>query len=1228
MRKLTSLLGSTETNLATLLLAISSLTLHNVAAFDFNPVPSPNLDLDQLGRVALAGDFDSISLYQYEGQTQNGFSSNGTQSVLARFPNGVFTSVSNADAHIETMCSFVDKAGRMHGVVVGGNFTSLGSDEANGVALVNHTTGSITPLPGLNGRVTSLLCDRDGGIVYVGGSFSGGNSTNAIAWVTGWTNLPFAGFNGPVRSIVKGPRGRIIFGGSFDGLGNTTAPETPDEQDVPISSANITADGSSLDPSFSDPRNIVCKTNAGTGVGNSWLLADNRPGSWTANFAFGFNPTKIRLWNTPEGDRGTKTWRFTALPLGGILNLTFADPETGETRYCDQTCPLPDNNSTAQDFFLVNKPIGMNAFRIDISDWYGSGGGLAGIQLSQDDIYTFAIDDFNSPKCTGEDVGASSTSTGPWAVTPSGQSSSSYLTASLTGDDIGINSAQVVFRPNIKQSGNYSVTVYTPGCIQDDTCDSRGRVNITGVMGSGTRSSNRPMSTELFQTNNFDKYDRVYFGYVDATSDSFQPAVTLAPSNGQQGDVTIVAQRVRFELLSSEANGLNGLFEYNPNQAEIDTDFSASAINRAGIGLNSQALITSLAVQDNTLFVAGDFENRNYSNIFSIEGNDIDSLPGGGLNSGVFTLYHKEDDALLYVGGNFTSTRDNRTDGLKGVAAYSIEDGEWQPLGAGVHGFVMEIVPFTLNLTADEPEDVISINGYFDRVHKFGNNTDFPAQNFAIWVPSRRNWLNNLNINTISITGRLTATTETPDSEPLWAGSVSSQGNSASGAVAMTNSDRLALQNIPVKIQPKQISTESSRKRAINGQNLTGVVAGLIHQEGGFNLTILGGHFTAMSSNGSQIDNLLIMDGDDSDKVFGIGNSVDTDSTYMALAIHGSTLFAGGIVSGDVNGDELNGLVLYDLNSKTLGNDQPPAFSGSDVAVNAIRPRPESGNVYVGGNFESAGSFPCPGLCVFDTSRTQWSSPGAGLSGNVATMAWVTKDQLIIGGNLTVGGNTTTLATYDADDQKFQEITGAGSLPGPVTALTAANEEGSQFWVAGQDVNGAAYLQKFDGKKWVSIGDDLDQGTIIRGLQVFSLQEDHDDSKVMENDQVLMILGTLNIPNFGNASAALYDGQKFTPFILANTASNTGGSLSQAFVQKQNFFKPGRGGLAIGFIVLIALAIALALTFLIVVAGIIAERIRRKREGYMPAPTHAYDKTSNMGRIPPETLLQGVGSER
>ena len=66
----------------------------------------------------------------------------------------------------------------------------------------------------------------------------------------------------------------------------------------------------------------------------------------------------------------------------------------------------------------------------------------------------------------------------------------------------------------------------------------------------------------------------------------------------------------------------------------------------------------------------------------------------------------------------------------------------------------------------------------------------------------------------------------------------------------------------------------------------------------------------------------------------------------------------------------------------------------------------------------------------------------------------------------------------------------------------------------------------------------------------------------------------------------------------------------------------------VGFVILIALACALGAIFLLVVAGILIERYRRKQEGYTAAPTTYYEKTSNMSRIPPEHLFGRLGHGR
>ena len=1128
-----------------LLLTIAPLSL----AISFTPVPSPDLDLSNLGRVGLAGDFSGISLYQFEGQSENGFSTNGSQSILSRFPNGGFADLASADAGIQAMCSFVMHDGTMAGVVVGGNFTSLGGMESQGVALFNPNTSAVTPLTGLSGQVSALLCDEDTNTVYVGGSFKGANSTNAIAWVgtAGWTNLPFAGFNGPVTSISKASNGHIIFGGLFTALGNSSGPSLPDQQIINISGANITSGSSSTTSGFSDPTNIVCKTSGADGSGNTWLLTDNSPGFWKATFGFGFEPTKLRLWNTHQDGRGTKTWRYTALPINGIMNFTYIDPATGQNASCSSECPLSSNTSVQyQDFHFVNV-IGMNAFQIDISDWYGSGGGLDGIELFENDIFSYAVNTFNEPTCAGISIASTSTSTGPWTISPSLQSVSEYLSASVTGSE----SASVIFQPDIKQSGNYSVNIYTPGCIQDNTCSTRGRVNITGTMASGT--TNAGFTTEIFQTNNFDKYDQIYFGYIEAGSTSFRPSVTLSPVSDQGiSNLTVVAQRVGFTLISS-AGGLNSLFEYDPGQAVVDTaDFANSTFDQAGMNLGTGSGVNTLQTSGSTTFVGGNFTTSNYSNIFAVGNSGTSSLTGGGLNGEVLTMFL--NGTQLFVGGKFTNTSSDGIPGLNNVAAYDTTKNAWNALGAGVNGIVTNVVPLTLNITTNVPETVIALTGDFTEVLAFGSNSSIAVTGFAVWVPSHSNWLQNLNVATAAIDGQLTASVDLPGGGYLFAGSLSSSQLSANGIVALSSS----LSTFPVNIQPASASQSSSNlaKRATGtNQNVTGVVTGLFYENGGRNVTVLGGHFTATASNGSDINNLVFINGSNSDTVTGVGSQISNDSTILALAVQKDTLFAGGSLTGIVNGGNVNGLISFNMVTSTFDT-QPPALSGSAVAVNAISPRPgNSGDVYVGGSFSNAGSLDCPAVCVFGTSVSQWNRPGQNLQGIANAMTWASTNSLIVGGSLTVSGVNISLATYDAKAQTWAAAVGANVIPGPVTALAAANSDSSELWVSGIATNGSAFLMKYDGSTWNSVGDVLGSGTDIRGLQVLSLTKNHASSTLVSASQTLMITGALNVPGFGNASAVLFNGTTFQPFALTTTSTNTGGSLSQFFSQEQNFFK-------------------------------------------------------------------------
>ncbi|PYH88700.1 hypothetical protein BO71DRAFT_338283 [Aspergillus ellipticus CBS 707.79] len=1199
-----SLFGPATAGLPTVLRLWAFLQLTPAYGLTFQSVSEPDLDLSPLGQVALAGDFDAITLYQYTEQSDTATENNDAQSLLTPLPNGILTSLSTSDAQIRAMCPFIKEDGTFEGIFVGGNFTSLGGVETEGVALYDPDSNKVTALSGLSGSVSALLCDQATNSVYVGGNFTYYNISNAVAWVgsQGWSNLSFSGFNGPVSSIVKESNGHIVFGGSFDGIGNSTSSEKG-QQIINLQNATITSDANSSISGYISPRNIICQTSGDDAEGETWLLADNSPGYWRAEMQFEYEPSKFKLWNTHYEGRGTKTFLFRRLPDNGIMNLTYTDPDTGNHVSCDQSCPLSNSTSEKYREFTFVNSVGMSGFQIEVLSWYGDGGGLNGIELFENNIYAYAINSFNEPTCADISYPSNSTHTGSWAVAPSGQSSSQYLTTQVT--DSNATSATVVFEPDVKLSGNYSIKLYTPGCNQDDTCDSRGIVNVTVTPTSDTAE---PAQTTLYQTNLYEKYDTIYTGHVDASDGSFRPRVELAPISNQGNNITVVASYVQFVAHSVSGNSsddLNGLYEYNPSKES--TNVTDSAVDQAGLALDENATIMSLVTHGSVTYVGGNFSSSDIQNImyFEQDGNAT-AMPNGGLNSEVTSMVVLDD--YLYVGGNFTDSSGGGNDGLSYIAAYSFDSKAWSALGAGVNGPINKVIALSLNVSHELNETMIGVSGDFDQLLPFEDTPSTNVSGFAVWVPSRKDWLQNLNVSQLEFSGQLSAYAQANNTTIL-AGSLSTGGIAAAGAASLLYEHDLGLAPLLTDFNT-------------SGQTFTGI----FDTSSGSNLTILGGHFTTNASNGSAIENLAIIDGN-TGTISGLGAGVDANSTFLTLTIADKVLYAGGLVTGAVSGATLNGLVAFSMENETFIPYQPPHFFGDNVMVNSIAARPSSNDVYVGGQFQTAGALPCPGVCYWDPSEQQWNRPGASLNGTVVALKWMNKNELLAVGDLTIDGNTSVVATYVPKKQNWETFEGASStdIPGTITAFTPANTAVTKFWLAGVYTNGSNFLAAYDGSSFTFVRDVFDDGTDIRGLEVLPISKNHDGVSVLNDDQILLVTGQLQIPDFGNASAALYNGTAMVPFILSSTSDGRPGSISHMFFENQNPFTSGGKHLSNGIVVLISFCCALGCVFLIVIAGIIFNKIQRRRQGYMRAPQgFGTDRPSNMRRLPPEYLFNSI----
>jgi hypothetical protein len=1120
--RVSSLYGPAAAGISTLFALLP--TAH---ALTFDAVSIPQIDLSSLGRVTITGDFDGVSLYEYKGQSE--ITQRQGSSILTPLPNGILTNLSSADAQIRDMCAFTNKDGTFAGIFVGGNFTTLGGVESPGAALFNPNSSIVTALPGLTGSISAVLCDQDTNRVYVGGDFTHKNTSNAIAWSPsdGWTDLAFDGVNGPVNSIIKGDNGHIIFGGSFDGLGNSTS-SSNNKQILNLQNATITSDAESALTGYIDPRNVICSSSGEAGAGKTWLLHDYAPGFWRAYFGFTFNPTKVRLYNTHLDGRGTKSFLFRALPDDGIMNMTYTD-DSGNVVHCDSSCPLSDSTSEKyRDFTLVN-PVGMEGFQIEILDWYGQGAGLNGIEVFQDQILSYAVDAFNEPSCAGLDYPSKSTHTGSWTVDDAG-----YISSSVT--DSTDSSTSVVFYPDIKESGNYTILFYTPGCIQDNSCSSRGMANVTATVATGTDAS-QPSPTTIYQTNDYDKYDTLYSGYVDASSDSFRPSVTLRPISGQ-GAFTLVASKVRFELLSNTtttSGGLNGLYDFDPSSGTT-SNLDSSDINTAGNSLDKDAVIMSLAENNGIVYVAGNFTTKTIHNVMSITDGNATALPSGGLNSEVLAMTTLND--VLYVGGQFTDTSDGGADGLNHVAAYSFSSKKWSSLGEGLNGQVDSIYPIKLNVSTAINETTIAVSGKFNQIRATSDHPAVFVAGFAIWVPSKKAWLQSLNDTQMEFAGQLSAVTSYNDTAIL-AGSLATDGITASGAVSLQNPNDLTL--VPLSMNTNH-STSS-----------VGIITGVYDTESSRNLTIVGGQFTALSSNGSAIHNVAFLNGTE-EKIFGLPQGLDSNSTVYAMAVYNNTLFLGGNITGTIADSSVSGVVTYDLSSNSFMDNQPWSLTGQNSGINSLALRPGSSELYVGGNFDSAGSLPCTTVCALDTSLNTWSWPGASISGTVMSLTWASSNTLYAVGDIEIGDNKTVVATFSKKTSAWTAFSGASTsdITGTVTAFAPASEDVSNFWLGGTSTNGSAFLLNYDGSKFRSAGSLFSKGTTIRGMDILPINQDHSSVSLLKNDQTLLIMGELVIPDFGNASAALYNGTAVTPFILSSKYNGEPGSMSHLFTENQN----------------------------------------------------------------------------
>jgi len=202
----------------------------------------------------------------------------------------------------------------------------------------------------------------------------------------------------------------------------------------------------------------------------------------------------------------------------------------------------------------------------------------------------------------------------------------------------------------------------------------------------------------------------------------------------------------------------------------------------------------------------------------------------------------------------------------------------------------------------------------------------------------------------------------------------------------------------------------------------------------------------------------------------GLGNSPGWYSVVYALAVSGSSLYAGGFFS-TAGGSPAGNIAKWDGSSwSTLGSGVDFGFDleGATTSVDALA---ESGSdVYVGGLFKWADGSPATNIAKWNGAN--WSAVGLGVSGGryatVLALA-VSGSDLYAGGTFTTAGGSPANRIAKWDGSSWSPL-GSGMNLG-VRALAVSGTDlyaGGEFTMAGGTP--ANRVAKWNGSSWSPLG--------------------------------------------------------------------------------------------------------------------------------------------------------------
>jgi len=664
-----------------------------------------------------------------------------------------------------------------------------------------------------------------------------------------------------------------------------------------------------------------------------------------------------------------------------------------------------------------------------------------------------------------------------------------------------------------------------------------------------------------------------------------------------------------------------------------------AAYNASGLPANWS--INAFAISSNIAYIGGSFSVAgNYSNVISIDttSGQATSLGSQGLNGEALAVAVIGGQVIF--GGIFTSTAATGGPSLNNLASWDPKARTWSGLGGGVNGIVTDIS------TTSSSNTQLIVTGNFTGVIA-SNGTTTQTGGYAIWDASKSAWsASGALYGTVSAVANpsfgsdtyLAGTVAGFSSNPVTGVAMLSTNDGSTTITSLSNVDFTNTGSPPstpsttrkrshhthgsltrnwlsrftdsfaprsvVAIQARAVAPTIPTQPAIAPAFLAGAFWTNSSTSGRPTITILGGNFTSTSGT-SEIDGLAFY----TENGGLTGPQIPVQGVVRTLAVIGDDVYVGGsdiTVSGAGSG-----LIVYNFQSNGWMTGGIPSLnpaSGTTLAVNAIRGRTGSDTVVVAGNFASAGSLSCAGLCLWDTKNAQWSTPGTGLSsGEIKAMDFAgdSYETVVIAGSFVLSTDEVGyVATYSFLNSTWTNLSG---LPGPALAVAVDNKNVSNIFAAGYSTDNKPYLQQWNGSKWTPQSSSLLPGSVIQQLAFVPMYDEHTAQGNIESDRMLMVSGDIYLED-GNVTSALYDGIAWHPYLIGTTSNGGLGRASSLFWSENTFSFNVRHYLARGLVVLVAIAIATGLILLLITLFLLFGYLTRRSERKRPVTKEMYYK--------------------